>query len=120
MWSRKPNLRGLIGAFMALVFAVAVMPGSMAMPAPQSATHHSMDCMAGMSMHCDHAKPVKEQGSPCKNMQVCMGMLGCFGLAAVVLDNALPPVVASDVRVPDLQRTSAGLTLPPNDRPPIV
>src|SRR3974390_3459966 len=87
MWFRKPTLRRLISAFVALVFAVAVVPGSMAMPAPQSAKHQSMDCMAKTAPDCDHMKPVKEQGAPCKNMQVCMGMLGCFGMAAVVIDS---------------------------------
>lgn len=118
MWSKLPSLRALISALVALVFTVAVIPGSMAMPAP--AAQHSMDCLAKADAHCDHMKPVKEQGSPCKNMQLCMGMLGCFGMVAVAYDTAVPFFAFAAVRAPDLYQSVTGLAPPPTDRPPIA
>lgn len=120
---RKSPVRAVLSAILALVFFVAVLPGAMAMPAPQNAMSHSTmssDCMASADSHCDHMKPMKAPASPCKNMQVCAGMLGCFGLAAVVHDAVTPFVAVADERVPDRHQTLVGLTAPPDDRPPIV
>jgi hypothetical protein len=120
---RKSPVRAVVSAILALVFFVAVLPGAMAMPAPQNAMSHSAmsgDCMASSASHCDHMKPVKTPASPCKNMQVCAGMLGCFGLAALVHDTAMPLVATSSEHVPDSHRTLAGTTAPPDNRPPIV
>jgi hypothetical protein len=116
---KKSPVRAVVSAILALVFFVAVLPGAMAMPAPQTSMSHGMDCEHAASP-CDHMKPMKDAGSPCKNMQVCAGMLGCFGLAAVVLDTAVSFVAVADERVPDGHRTLTGLTSPPDDRPPIV
>jgi hypothetical protein len=125
---RKSPVRAVVSVLLALVFFVAVLPGAMAMPTPQNAMSHSAmspnamsnDCMASAASHCDHMKPVKAPASPCKNMQVCAGMLGCFGLAAVVHDAVTPFVAVADERVPDRHQTLVGLTAPPDDRPPIV
>jgi hypothetical protein len=120
---RTSPARAVISAILALVFFVAVLPGAMAMPAPQGAPSHNAmasDCMASFASHCDHMKPVKNSGSPCKNMQVCTGMLGCLGLAAVVHATVTPFIAAADERVPDRHQALAGLTAPPEDRPPIV
>lgn len=118
MWRKKPEIRSLISVWLALVFAIAVMPGSMAMPA-HNATQHSMDCASASTHHCDHIKPANEQGSPCKNMQVCMGMFGCLGMAALAHD-AVPPVLAiAAVHPHHLYQTRTGLTFPPDGRPPI-
>lgn len=116
-------MRAVVSAILALVFFVAVLPGAMAMQAPQSAMHSAMahsDCMASADSHCDHMKPVKNSGAPCKNMQVCAGMLGCLGLAALVHDAVTPFVAVADEHVPDRHQTLVGLTAPPDDRPPIV
>jgi hypothetical protein len=112
-------VRAVLSAILALVFFVAVLPGAMAMPAPQTAMSHGMDCEHAAAP-CDHMKPMKAPASPCKNMQVCAGMLGCLGLAALVHDTVLPLVATADERVPDGHRTLIGLTAPPDDRPPIV
>lgn len=122
MRSKMSPVRAVLSAILALVFFVAVLPGAMAMPAPQNAMHNAMssDCMASADSHCDHMKPVKNSGSPCKNMQVCAGMLGCLGLAALVHDTAMPLVATSSEHVPDSHRTLVGTTAPPDNRPPIV
>jgi hypothetical protein len=112
-------MRAVLSAILALVFFVAVLPGAMAMPVQQTAMVHSMDCDHASSP-CDHMKPVKAPASPCKNMQVCAGMLGCLGLAAVMHDSVISFVAVADERVPDSHRTLIGLTSPPDDRPPIV
>lgn len=112
---RKSPVRAVVSAILALVFFVAVLPGAMAMP--QSAMPHGMDCA---SSPCDHMKPVKQPASPCKNMQVCAGMLGCLGLAAVVHDAVTPFIALADERVPDRHQNLVGLTAPPDGRPPIV
>lgn len=113
------SLRALIGALATVAFIIAAMPGAMAMPAPQGTMQHSMASMAGTASHAHHMKPMKEQGAPCKNMQICMGMLGCFGMAALTYEAVLPVGAPAGVDAPDLHQTLAGLTLPPEDRPPI-
>jgi hypothetical protein len=120
MWRMLASLRALVSALVAVTFIVAVIPGAMAMPAPQRAAHHAMDCMAKAAPHCDHMKPVKEQGSPCKNMQACMGMLGCFGMAAVAYEASTPSIAFVATRVADLHQAVTGLVPPPDDRPPIA
>ncbi len=123
MRSRKSPVRAVLSAILALVFFVAVLPGAMAMPMPQRAMHSAMsgsDCMTSSASQCDHMQPVKNSGSPCKNMQICAGMLGCLGLAAVVHDAVTPFVAVAGERVPVRHQTLVGLTAPPDDRPPIV
>ena len=118
MRPRKVSLHALISALVAVVFTIATVPGVMAMPAaPQSM---SMHCTQSAVAHCDHMKPMKEQGSPCKNMQVCMGMLGCFNMAAITQESVAPLVASTYVPMPDIGQIPSGLAPPPNDRPPIA
>jgi hypothetical protein len=122
MRSKQGSFRALVSLFVAVVFAVAATPGSMAMPA---AGQHgmnaamAMDCSAATA--CDHMmKPGSEQGQPCKNMAVCLGMLACFGMAAVDTPAMLPlPAPANDQMAIAHQNVS-GLTLRPENPPPIV
>jgi hypothetical protein len=110
-------LRALISAVVALVFAVAVEPGVMAMPAPQAMT---MDCSGKAAPACDHMKMQKEKGTPCKGMSVCAGMLSCFGMAAVAAEHVSLRTVAARAPAIHLYQTASGLTLQPDNPPPIA
>lgn len=114
MRSRIPSLRALISLFVALAFAIAVTPGSMAMPAPHTMKHADCASMAAP----DHAP--KEQGKPCKGMTVCLGMLSCFGMAAIVAQHFTLARLADDASPLRLHQIVSGLTIPPDDRPPIA
>lgn len=123
MWSKASPFRALISLLVAVVFTIAATPGSMAMPAPKPMGHAmsmaGMDC-AGKA-GCDHMKAHQDQGKPCKNMAGCLGMLNCFGMGAVdvgALSSPLP--VIAEVAVPILHQTAAGLTLRPDNPPPIA
>ncbi len=110
-------MRSLISLFVAMVFAIAVTPGSMAMPASQPM---KMDCSSMAASSCDHMNMQKEHGKPCKNMTVCLGMLSCFGMAAVTVAHITPEVVVLDMRVAIGHQTPGGLTLQPDNPPPIA
>jgi hypothetical protein len=117
MRSRIPFLRSLISLFIAVVFAIAVTPGSMAMTAPQTM---KMDCASMAAPSCDHMSSHKDQGKPCKNMAVCLGMLSCFGMAAVDVAHVVRLPVTFDVHVTISHQTLSGLTLTPDNPPPIA
>jgi hypothetical protein len=119
---RHKSWRTVISLLVALVFAIAATPGSMAMPAAQNHVMSQMaDCGAGKAMHCDHMKSGHEMpGKPCKNMAACLGMLNCFGMGFV-------DFVQPEVQVPSrasamafTHQTVTGLTLRPDNPPPIV
>ncbi len=123
MWSKASPFRALTSLLVAVVFTIAATPGSMAMPAPktmdQSMSMAGMDCSGKAG--CDHMKAHQDQGKPCKNMAACLGMLNCFGMGAVdvgVASSALP--VITEAAVPILHQTVAGLTLRPDNPPPIA
>jgi hypothetical protein len=120
MWPRKFTLRAVFSAFVAVMFTIAAVPGVMAMPAPSLSMSMSMHCAKAASSHCDHMKPQKEQGSPCKSMQVCMGVLGCFGMVAISQECVVPLVASVYEPMPDIGQIPSGLAPPPNDRPPIA
>jgi|GEM_PF-1179799 len=126
MWSRNGSWRAVLSLFVAMVFAIAATPGSMAMPQPSHQMQSHMQMMAGdcAQMHCDHMKAMKsagkEQGKPCKNMAACLGMLSCYNMAAVgfVMPEAfIPP---RDALVAFSHQDISGLTLRPDNPPPIV
>lgn len=122
MRSRKS--RTVLSLLLAGVFAIAAMPGSMAMPAPQPA----MPAMAGME-HCagmaaDTSNPCDQshhdQGVPCKNMAACLGMLSCFGMGAVDVSSVAAPPAFAEPAVAIAHQTVSGLTLQPDNPPPIA
>lgn len=117
MLSRSSSLRSLISLFVAVVFAIAVTPGSMAMPAPHAM---KMDCASMVAPSCDHMKPHKDQGSPCKGMTACLGMLNCFGMAALDITHVERLPITFDVHVAISHQTVSGLTLQPDNPPPIA
>jgi hypothetical protein len=110
-------LRSLISLLVAVVFAIAATPGSMAMPVPHAM---KMDCASMSAPSCDHMKSHKDQGKPCKNMAVCLGMLSCFGMAAIATQHFTFSSVAMSERPLALRQIVHGLTIPPDDRPPIA
>jgi hypothetical protein len=118
--------RTWISLVIALVFAIAAMPGAMAMPAPTSHASHSMavasvkDCCAQGQSPCQHMKAHKDHGKPCKNMVICLGMLNCFGMGAIDVAAAAPPVLLQDMPVAISHQTVSGLTLTPDNPPPIA
>lgn len=113
MWSRKHSLRTLISALLAALFVIAVEPGAMAMPS----LHHAMSasCSGGA---CRQMPP--EAPGPCKNMTVCAGMLGCYGTAVVTPDILCVPRLTAGLPAVPLHQAVSGLTLTPDDPPPIV
>jgi len=128
MRMRKLSLRAVLSAVVAVVFAIAAEPGAMAMPAPhhpatmmmdsQRADSGAMSCtdMPG----CDHMKLPKDKEAPCKSMAVCAGMMGCYGMAAVAVDWPQLRTKGLDAPVHFHPQTSLGLTLQPDNPPPIV
>ena len=128
------NARTWIAIAVALVFAIAAMPGSMALPQqspmPAAVSHaaHAMmmsggsmkDCSAHEQTPCDHMKAQKHQGTPCKNAGICMGMLSCFGMGAFDTVVVVPPVLLQDVAVAISHQTLSGLTPSPDNPPPIA
>lgn len=121
MWLRKFSLRGLVSALVAAVFVIAAEPGVMAMPAPHAAKQSmTMDCSSQATPGCDHMKPQKDHGTPCKNMAICAGMMSCFGMAAVAADVASLRTAAGQAPVHFVQQTPSGLTLQPDNPPPIA
>jgi hypothetical protein len=120
----KCPVRTWISLVIALVFAIAAMPGSMAMPAPVSHASHSTasvkDCSGQGQSPCEHMKAHKDQGKPCKNMAICLGMMNCFGMGAVDVAIAAVPVLLQDMPVAVSHQTVTGLTLTPVNPPPIA
>ncbi len=115
------SLRALISAFVAVVFAIAAEPGVMAMPAPQPVKHSmTMVCADEAMPGCDHMKLPKDNGTPCKTMAVCAGMMSCFGMAAVATDLPLLRTASIGASVHVVPQTLLGLTLQPDNPPPRV
>lgn len=110
-------MRGLIGALVALVFAIAAEPGAMAMPAQRPM---AMDCAHHAAPPCNHMKPLKEQGTPCKGMTMCLGMFSCFGMTAVAIKDIAPANGTVQILAPRLDESAHGLTYPPDNPPPIA
>lgn len=118
---KTSRLRSFISALVAVVFAIAAEPGVMAMPAPKPVDQvmtMSMDGASGAG--CDHMKPHKQQQAPCKNMAVCVGMLSCFGMAAVAVEQVHFHAVSGDSSAPVSVHRVFGRTLQPDNPPPII
>jgi uncharacterized protein involved in copper resistance len=124
MRSKASPFRTLISLFVAAVFTIAVMPGSMAMPAPKAADHAmsmtGMDCSGKNSADCDHMKAHQDQGKPCRNMAACLGMLSCFGMGAIETAQVSYLPALADVAPAIVQQATSGLTLIPDNPPPIA
>jgi hypothetical protein len=118
----RRQVRRWISLVIALVFAIAAMPGSMAMPAPKPVPHHAMMAMDGAHGDCcgEPVKAPKSQDDPCKSMSVCFGMLACYGMAAV--HPAAVVMATADIAAPPMIRhqSVSGLSIPPDDPPPIA
>jgi hypothetical protein len=110
-------LRAVISALVAAVFVLAAEPGVMAMPAAQPVQHHMTMSCADMP-GCDHMKLPKN--APCKNMALCAGMMSCFGMAAIVVDHPLLRTMSKQAAVHFHPQTTLGLTLQPDNPPPIA
>jgi hypothetical protein len=109
----------MISAFVAVVFAIAAEPGVMAMPAPAK-NIMTMSCADEAMPGCDHMKVPKDHGTPCKNMALCAGMMSCFGMAAIVVDHPLLRTRSKQTAVHFIPQTTLGLTLQPDNPPPIA
>lgn len=117
MRSKQSPFRTFISLFVAVVFAISVTPGAMAMPASHAM---NMDCSSMAAPSCDHMKADKEQGKPCKNMALCFGMLGCYGMAALDIAHVAPLPPTADAPVAIAVQHVSGLTLQPDNPPPIA
>lgn len=125
------NVRTCLSLMIALVFLIAATPGSMAMPTvPVSHDASASPAMAAMDC-CDHAaqspskqapsnKADTDQNSPCKNTAGCLGLLGCAGLAAVPTGHVAMPVLATGAATSWRNQSANGLSVPPDDPPPIA
>lgn len=115
-------VRTWISLVLAVVFAIAAMPGSMAMPSPKPNSHTMGHAMAGMDC-CQHAAPAKAPKSdndPCKSMSVCFGVMACFGLAALPVASPTVLKFAATRSLPMPYQSVSGLSIPPDDPPPIA
>jgi hypothetical protein len=110
MRSRQNSWRSVIAAFVAAVFVIAVQPGSMAMPAPQTTCDH----------HGGHAKLPDGKNVPCKGMAMCLGMFACYGIAAVEAHVAVLPQADACRTIVSANEVASGLTHPPDNPPPIA
>lgn len=124
MTSGNRLVRTWISLVIAVVFAIAAMPGSMAMSAPKPTSSAAPMMMSGMHECCDHAEkaPQSQDKSqdPCKSMAVCFGLLSCYGLAALPFTAVAMADKTADT-VPMLRHQSvSGLSIPPDDPPPIA
>jgi hypothetical protein len=119
MRSKPLSWRSLISLFVAAAFVVAVTPGSMGV-SPATGKSMMADCPFMITVPCDHMKAHQEQGTPCKNAGGCLGMLSCYGMAALGTDQvALISPMMSAVPAP-VHEIWVGLTIPPDNRPPIA
>lgn len=116
-------MRRIITLLNAVIFLVAVQPGAMAMQAAPSHTivMHGMDCGSSENVKCDHSMPMQKQGTPCKDMGNCLGMLGCYATAVVpAISQAFLPTAATSSPSWHLQEGGPSLTLQPDNPPPIA
>jgi hypothetical protein len=108
---------------MALLLVLTMLVGTVPIAA---AANHPASAMASMTMStsgmpCRKSMPPPERQVPCKNMQNCLGMLGC---ATAV---ALPQSVVTELfefqileQSWALQGTHDSIALQPDHPPPIV
>jgi hypothetical protein len=120
MQSKRLSLRAMISALVAVVFAIAAEPGVMAMPAAQPQHAMTMSCADEAMPGCDHMKLPKEKDAPCKNMAFCAGMMSCFGMAAIAVDHPQLRIPSKQAAVHFHPQTTLGLTLQPDNPPPIA
>ncbi len=116
-------VKRIIALLIAAVFLVATQPGSMAMPA--TSTHTAMQmtncCGSQETAKCDHGQPMQKHGSPCKDMANCIGMLNCMTFTAISQSQAaVEPHSLTAPRTWHSFKFEAGITLPPDNPPPIV
>lgn len=120
MRSKPSRFRTLLSLFVAAVFVIAVTPGSMAMPAPKAMGH----AMAGMA-HCPYMVPAagqthQDHGKPAKTASVCLGMLSCYAMGALAPMPVAPAPVLERTEVAITHQSASGLTLQPDNPPPIA
>ena len=118
------TVRTWISLVLAVVFAIAAMPGSMAMPASTPMSHGMTAAPADCSGHgqcCDNMKAHQAPAKPCKNMAMCMGLLSCYGMGAVdSVVVAVAPMLRACVPVVVSHQSVTGLTHRPDNPPPIA
>lgn len=113
----------------AALFLFAAEPNTMAMPVvsaqpsqPVMAPCHMAMMSSPMAMV---SKPVSPDGaghhpSPCKNMAVCAGLLGCYGVNAIDTAAGLLFGAARADAPAVTVITAHGITHPPHNPPPIA
>ena len=115
-------VRSWISLVIAVVFAITAMPGAMAMPAPKPMSPHAMsglhECCA--QLHAAPMKAQKDTGKPSKNMAVCFGMMTCYGMGAIDTAVTAAPMLLQSMPVAIAHQSIAGLTLQPDNPPPIA
>jgi hypothetical protein len=116
MRMRNLSLRAFLSALLAVVFVIAAEPGVMAMPAPAK---HMMTMTCADMPGCNHKLP-KDKDAPCKNMALCAGMMSCFGMSAVASEMPLLRTASAGASVHVVPQTLLGLTLQPDNPPPIA
>ena len=107
----------------ALVLALAMLVGTTPIAAAASHPAPAMASMAmtGGTMPSDKSMPASERQLPCKDMQNCLGMLGCATPAALLQAATAAPIGFSAFEsswAP--QRDSGGIALQPDHPPPIA
>jgi hypothetical protein len=110
------SLRKFIACAIAVLFAIAAEPGSMAMNAPLNP--HAV--MAVGSMPCHHSVPPKNGNSPCKGMVVCLGMLSCYGVTALNAPHVVVLHGGTAVAIVRPLPIAGGIFLGPDNPPPIA
>jgi hypothetical protein len=117
MERKMGSWRIAVSLFVALVFAIAAMPGSMAISAPMAQLSWQGEVGQPMSCH-DMAPQPKVPQKACKG--VCLGMLTCYGMGVLPVWGAeiLPPSECCSVIY--AHNSVSGLSIPPDDRPPIA
>jgi hypothetical protein len=118
MRSNHAFLSRCIATLVAAIFVIAVEPGAMAMNTPQPAS--AAACGDHAKMACHHHMPQKERKAPCKSMSACLGMLNCFGMAALAADHAALPQIAARAPVPYAHSDGDGISPLPDNPPPIA
>jgi hypothetical protein len=118
MGSKRPILRGLVAAFIAVAFILAAQPGAMAMPPAQPTNTMSMASTPASARN--QADQQSKQNSPCKDMSFCLGMLSCYGMAVVAVDYPAPMQVARFNFTPHFEQMPSSLTHAPENPPPIA
>ncbi len=112
------GFRKLVGALVALAFAVAVQPGVMAMPpGSQQASASSVDRMS-----CNHTQHMKSTPhKPNTGETICPGKLSCTGVSVLSANDCLFAFeTIVEEPAPHANEAAPGLALQPDNPPPIA